>query len=389
MNEFMQHSERVGLSLWSLQDIPVHMTGDEESHRKQPKVIMVVSFATFFMVLLGITLELYIGPLVVQSPAMWRFSQLVVAPVAFATLISGEWPFAILYACAVFKFGYPELTTALIVPLTREREGAPKMTKTARILLFCDGIALFIHHSGGCLMYTSITAGLIERVWLLPAVPLGLQHGLSIMKYSHEHLYTILMIGLDIWFQFEAVFLLPIMHPIPAAALWCIMISHYIWTFLGGLSLMFSLFGKHVANFHMVKPDGEAVPQEDPSMRASLGIDPRFHHFKGAPHASFIFLLDSLAKDPQAQYAIQDKIHLPNPPSMSIDGRGSLSQHSPRSRFRSIRAAKKSHLGSMEMVIPEEADADLKGTASSAQHYKVVDVANVGKKGTKGATTRV
>lgn len=139
-NSFARGIQRIRFSCWSVQHTPPHITGYEKQEIINDVSLQACIFGALMMTLLGVSTEFYIGPLLCKSKPLWLFSQLAMVPVVYGTLLSGSWGWMPFYAVAVFKFGFPELTTAVIVGWIGTTVDGTKVNKPARIMLFMDGV---------------------------------------------------------------------------------------------------------------------------------------------------------------------------------------------------------------------------------------------------------
>jgi hypothetical protein len=202
---------------------------------------MYAVFAAFLLFILGVSVELYIGPLLKKTATdepLWEFAQMLMAPICFTTILSASWFTAPLYAIAIFKFGFPEVTTALTAPFTVMKVG---YSSFERAFLFVDGVAYVLHHSASMLAFACVAFDLVPAIHLTVAVPLAIQHLASVLKYHSKPAYKAVIGGAEVFFQFEAWFLLPILSPVPQAAVITLMTAHFIWLLVACIKLIMDL----------------------------------------------------------------------------------------------------------------------------------------------------
>ena len=123
-----------------------------------------------------------------------RLGQIIMAPICLACMASESWMGLPLFVGALFKFGFPEVTSGLVA--FRHTSLGDKTPWAAKAHLFADSVGYLVHHSGAFLVYAAVLARLCHALDIIAALPLGLQHAASIFKYSG---------GTALWFSFRKV----------------------------------------------------------------------------------------------------------------------------------------------------------------------------------------
>ncbi|CAD7942359.1 unnamed protein product [Amoebophrya sp. A25] len=221
------------LSAYKSMLLPPAVSGGVRHDILDQLLLPYVFTAAMLAILGGLIMEFYIGRMfltMAHKDAFWRFGQVALVPVTIACLTSASWLGLPIFFVAMFKFGFPEVTTAL---------SAPWVLKNAvhyvdRWGMFIDGVGYVIHHTGGAIVYGSALGRLIHPVLAICALPLALQHAVSFVKYiDHGHgAYVFALLVLEIWYEFEFFFILPLVdHVVPLAGLCMVTIAHWLWTF--------------------------------------------------------------------------------------------------------------------------------------------------------------
>ena len=170
----------------------------------------------------GLVLELQIGPMLLSlqsRAALWKFAQIFMVAFVFAAFAAETFLGIPLMILGVFKFGFPE------VVLQYFHAASPDETPLKRAERGLHFFAILIHHFGGLLVYGAALAHLIVPLQTIPLIPLGAQHLASVLKHAIFPdavafvVYTLVTLGLEVWFQLEAYVALSAMPPLAQARL--------------------------------------------------------------------------------------------------------------------------------------------------------------------------
>ena len=244
ISAFAIHTSRIVRSFWKFQSFPFFITGDEFSYNHDDKVVVGCLFGAFCLVMWGLALEYHLGRYYANNHNLWRFSQVVLAPVCLTAALSCSWTFSLLYAAAMFKFGYPEILVTFAVAFHNNLDAGEDLhvpvSKWQRCLLFMDAIAALLHHFGANLICLSLAAGVLSpAMFIYPALPTALQHFCGgTLKYYNDFLYVVVALLLDIWFQSEALVIIPISSLLPQIAMIFVMSAHNLWIFTGLIGMI-------------------------------------------------------------------------------------------------------------------------------------------------------
>lgn len=184
--------------------------------------------AGILAVICGLALEVYMGKILVKlqvKESLWRFSQLAMVPIILAAVASKSWLGLPIFFVALFKFGFPEVTTLLKAPWMGD-----SLSRRTKAFMFIDGFAYLAHHGGSAVVYGSLVGQLIHPLFLIIALPLCGQHAAAIVKYASHQVYGGLIVLLEVWFQCEFFNLLPHLRSVvPFVGLTSVMVAHYMW----------------------------------------------------------------------------------------------------------------------------------------------------------------
>eukprot|EP00392_Amoebophrya_sp_AT5.2_P013676 g13805.t1 len=227
------------ISVWKLATIPPALTGGP--YLPSPDKDFAVAFAmvaAIVSVLGGLFLEREVGKVLVlleNRETYWRFGQVAMVPICLACMVSASWLGLPFFFSALFKFGFPEVTSLLASPWTR-----PGHARLDVYASFIDGIAFFIHHAGTSITYAAILGGLLSPYFLTSSLPLAMQHVAAPLKYVGHFAETVAYPGflllLEAWFQCEYFHSAPhISHWMPWLGLTMVLAAHWIWLLRGVL----------------------------------------------------------------------------------------------------------------------------------------------------------
>jgi hypothetical protein len=231
VHSFVDQTIGIDISLWSQLIAPPDL-GDSAyiDAAKAPTIVFYVVILTVVIMTTGIVAELTLGKLIVEKLGfdMWIFAQIFAVPINFGCFLAAT-PITIpLYTCGLFKFGYPEVTSNLIAPVTRPDIYDNNLAD--RLLTFLSGCAYVVHHSGGTMIYLAVSLEDMEFKRLgLVALAVGMQHLCTFIKYRNNLLHVFIILGLEIWFQFEAFYVFTFATLSVKIGLWGVVLSHYIW----------------------------------------------------------------------------------------------------------------------------------------------------------------
>ncbi|CAD7965557.1 unnamed protein product [Amoebophrya sp. A25] len=218
------------VSVFKISLIPPQLTGGwKKDLMKQialPFVLMGALVATFG----GLYLEFKMGDVWItlqHKEAFWRFGQVVMVPICMACFASGSWLGLPLFFMALYKFGFPEITTLLRSPWLLRHEDH-WVDNWAR---FWDGVGYVVHHTATGIIYAGVLGHMVDPMLIaLQTLPLGFQHLVSPLKYANEHVYNCLLPLLELWYECEAFFVLPCCsNPIVLFGLIMLLSAHWLW----------------------------------------------------------------------------------------------------------------------------------------------------------------
>jgi len=130
-------------------------------------------------------LEVGVGGVLLSSPHsrdLWLGAQVLMVPLVIAAFVSQSYLGIPLMIVGTFKFGFPEVTSALY------RAFAPKNAHKSRIqrfLMLANGVAFIVHHFAGILFFCCLLAHLARATEVAALVPLAAQHMISFLKYMN------------------------------------------------------------------------------------------------------------------------------------------------------------------------------------------------------------
>jgi len=233
VRRFTIATKRIKHSVWNLM-VPLPMVSTAFKREAQADFSYAFAVVMVIVVILsGFALEIWIGPFLVDSPnkgRIWKFSQVFLVPGNFGALVSGSFLGLPLYVFCLFKFGFPELSSKLLVPIYAPSFFEGSLLK--RVLFFWDGVATTIHHTSGTIIYAACLLHLDEAKHAAMIVwPLGFQHLFAVLKYQSDVVYQITTLGLELWFQFEAYALLPLVSDFAYVGICGLLFAHYMWIF--------------------------------------------------------------------------------------------------------------------------------------------------------------
>jgi hypothetical protein len=239
VSDFIQQTINIDLSLWKV--LTAAPDFHESAYVEAAKRVTVPFYAmilTLVIMASGFIAELTMGPILVAQFGfdMWIFAQIFAVPINFGCFLAAT-PITIpLYTCGLFKFGYPEVTSNLLAPILR-----PDIYNYLfwnRFWTFVGGVSYIIHHSGGTIVYLAVSLGDMEfsRIGLV-ALAVGMQHLCTFIKYKSNLAHVIIILGLEVWFQLEAFYVLTFATLSVKIGLWAVVISHYIW-FIQGIAIL-------------------------------------------------------------------------------------------------------------------------------------------------------
>ncbi|CAD7958279.1 unnamed protein product [Amoebophrya sp. A120] len=209
--------------------VPPVLTGGLAYDTEKNIALGFALFAAAFSVFAGLYLERNLGSILIRTTnkeVYWRFGQVAMVPICLACMASASWLGLPLWFAALYKFGFPEVTTLLLAPwLLRGKEHWVDVY--AR---FFDGVGHFIHHTGASIIYTAILAKMVSPLLLTAAIPLSLQHAVSPLKYQSTRIHGALLTLLEVWYQFEFFHILPqLRHWVPVMGLCMLTFAHWWW----------------------------------------------------------------------------------------------------------------------------------------------------------------
>eukprot|EP00041_Stephanoeca_diplocostata_P017560 m.356136 g.356136 ORF g.356136 m.356136 type:complete len:1633 (+) comp20746_c0_seq2:97-4995(+) len=277
------------LSAWSLSEPPTTISGGLHEENVYAYTLAVAIFMTVAMVVLGIALEFYLGPILVDASArtavrlgymadsglgvgkngLHHLSKLLMAPLAMSAVVSQSWAMAVPFTIAIFHVGFPEVVTSFLLgargifhttskptdtdasdpspfSLVGQVEGTAgtdmpvgsKVTLSlfARILLLLNCLAYIVHHTSGCMIFTAICTGQVApEVFAFVIIATGLQHAVTFVGFMNLWAYNVVGLAIEIWLNLETFYVLPILRPFPLVASWMLLSSHWLWVVLRGL----------------------------------------------------------------------------------------------------------------------------------------------------------
>eukprot|EP00392_Amoebophrya_sp_AT5.2_P001744 g1746.t1 len=216
-------------SMFKLIYLPPMPSGGLQYDVKHDLPLTFIIVAAGLAVLGGLFMELKLGELLVKLESRevyWRFGQVAMVPLCLACMASQSWLGLPLFFAALFKFGFPEVTTLLRAPWMLY--GVEHFVD--RWARFVDGVGYLIHHTASSIIYAATLGHLVHPLMLTVAVPLALQHAVSPLKYGNEAVYGGVLLVLEVWYQCEFFQLLPhIRHWVPLLGLWMLVTAHWLW----------------------------------------------------------------------------------------------------------------------------------------------------------------
>ncbi|CAD7948926.1 unnamed protein product [Amoebophrya sp. A120] len=220
------------LSAWKIVVVPPVLTGGLAYDAKKNIALGFGLIAAGLSVFGGLFLELKLGAMLIRmknKEVFWRFGQVAMVPLCLACMASASWLGLPLWFAALFKFGFPEVTTLLLAPwLMHGKEHWVDVY--AR---FFDGIGYLVHHTASSIIYAAILSHMVSPLLFTAAIPLSLQHAVSPMKYCGHHgesAYGFVITLLELWYQFEFFHILPhLRHWVPIMGMCMLTFAHWWW----------------------------------------------------------------------------------------------------------------------------------------------------------------
>ena len=252
-------------------------------------------------------LEIGVGGVLLASPHsrdLWMGAQVLMVPLVIAAFVSQSYLSIPLMILGTFKFGFPEVTSALYRAFAPQHARKPRLQ---RLLMLANGVAFLVHHFAGILFYCCLLSHLARATEVVALVPLAAQHAISFLKYvradvcraradgraveraaslkdigavfgsigagigdedreprrgllkrtlgrvrerssSARTLYTGATLAIEFWFQFEVYAFLPAVSLLPRVALFLLLSSHYVWFVVGVAGLFVNVGPKPKPN---------------------------------------------------------------------------------------------------------------------------------------------
>jgi len=183
-------------------------------------------------------LEMWIGPLLPASPhrdALWKFSQVCIVPVNFAVLAASSSFLGVpLYVFALFKMGFPEIVSGLVVSFSGICREKNMWTWVDEVYRFTDAAALLVHHTAGTILYACCLTHLVDMFSIgIVAFAAGSQHMMSFVKYApalkKTKIYELGLLLFEVLFELEAFYIYPSLHWLGKVGMSMLLGSHWVW----------------------------------------------------------------------------------------------------------------------------------------------------------------